>query len=197
MDVTPYLATLRENLTAAASVGDEQARRTAAVLTAALEPAARLALLNAVSDFAAEVTARLDDHVVDVRLDGKDIRVVVTPTGHDEAGADERTGPPPPPPNGESGDVSRVTLRLVEELKAKAEQAAADHGQSLNAFMTQALRGALQRGGPHHGGRGPWGDPADWHAAKRQWKQQWREDLADPGHGRGRGGSRVQGWVQP
>ena len=47
MDLTPYLRQLREDLTAAASAGDEQTRRTAAVLGVALEPAARLAIMNA------------------------------------------------------------------------------------------------------------------------------------------------------
>ena len=72
---------LREDLATAASAGDENTRRTAAVLAAALEPAARLAIMNALSDLAAEVTASLDDHVVDVRLDGRDVQVVVTGTG--------------------------------------------------------------------------------------------------------------------
>lgn len=77
MDLNPYLDTLRENLASTASAGDEQLQRAAAVLSAALEPAARLALMNALSDLAAEVTAELPGHVVDVRLDGRDLRVVV------------------------------------------------------------------------------------------------------------------------
>ncbi|MGA9311886.1 MAG: toxin-antitoxin system HicB family antitoxin, partial [Pseudonocardiaceae bacterium] len=35
MDLTPYISQLREDLTAAASAGDEQTRHTAAVLGAA------------------------------------------------------------------------------------------------------------------------------------------------------------------
>jgi hypothetical protein len=78
MDLTPYIASLREDLVTAASAGDENTRRAAEVLAAALEPAARLAIMNALSDLAAEVTASLDDHVVDVRLAGRDVQVVVT-----------------------------------------------------------------------------------------------------------------------
>ncbi|NKQ58736.1 toxin-antitoxin system HicB family antitoxin, partial [Amycolatopsis sp. K13G38] len=91
MDLTPYITSLREDLSATASAGDEQTRRTAAVLSAALEPAVRLALMNALADLAAEVTAHLPEHVVEVRLDGRDVRVVVTGTT-----TSERSAPQPP-----------------------------------------------------------------------------------------------------
>ena len=47
-------------------------------LGVALAPAARLAIMNALSDLAAEVTAALDDRVVEVRLDGRDVRIAVS-----------------------------------------------------------------------------------------------------------------------
>ena len=56
MDLTPYVSSLREDLLAAAAVGDEDTRRAATLLAGAIEPAARLALMNALSDLAAEVT---------------------------------------------------------------------------------------------------------------------------------------------
>ena len=55
MDLNSYYQSLRDDLMAAAAIGDEQFRRAAAALTTALEPATRLALMNALSDFAAEV----------------------------------------------------------------------------------------------------------------------------------------------
>src|SRR3954469_21820358 len=79
MDLSQYVNQLREDLASAAAAGDEQTRRTAALLGAAIEPAARLAIMNALSDLAAEVTAALDDRVVEVRLDGRDVRVAVSP----------------------------------------------------------------------------------------------------------------------
>lgn len=178
MDLTPYITSLREDLTATASAGDDQTRRVAAVLSAALEPSVRLALMNALSDLAAEVTAHLDDHVVEVRLDGREVRVVVTSTGgrHDEH-AERGEAPPPPPPD--SGDISRITLRLFEEIKNKAERAAAAQGVSLNTFVSQAVQGALQKGQSV--------DREAWRKAKQHWKGQWSE---------GSGGSRLHGWVQ-
>lgn len=143
MDLTPYLTSLREHLAAAASAGDEQTRRTAAVLTASLEPSARLAMMHVISDLAAEITAQLPDHVVEVRLDGRDVRVVVT-ASPGEAESTGRRQPPPPPPPGEGGEnIARMTLRMVEQIKGQAEQAAAAQGVSLNTFISQAVQGAL------------------------------------------------------
>jgi hypothetical protein len=182
MDLTPYVNQLREDLTTAASAGDEQTRHTAAVLSVALEPAARLAIMNALSDLAAEVTAALDDRVVEVRLDGRDVRVAVSSppdvgdqsAGHRASGSGE-DGPPPPfepgagPFGDAGGDIRRMTLRLIDQVKAQAERAAAEQGVSLNTWVSQAVASAL---------RGePWNDPR-WGAGDR------------------RGRNRVQGWVQ-
>jgi hypothetical protein len=155
MELDPYLAALRESLATTASAGDEQLQRAAAVLSAALEPAARLTLMNALSDLAAEITAQLPDHVVEVRLDGRDVRVVVSGSAEEPPEAAEPP-PPPPPPQEESGDISRMTLRLFEHLKTQAEQAAAAQGVSLNTFVSQAVQGALQ-GKSHRRGHGPHG----------------------------------------
>ena len=78
MDLSPYTQNLRDDLITAASVGDEDARRAAALLAGALEPATRLAIMNALSDLAAEVTGALQDTTVELRLDGRDVRVSVT-----------------------------------------------------------------------------------------------------------------------
>jgi HicB family len=167
MDLTPYVTALRDDLTTAASAGDEQTRRTAAVLAAALEPAARLAIMNALSDLAAEVTAALEDRVVELRLDGRDVRVTITGEP-----VEPTSPPPPPPPPGPdlSGDVSRITLRLLEELKAQAERAAADQGISLNSWLSQAVQGALRSRGVR-----------DWSEARHEHRH---------------GGRRMHGWVQ-
>lgn len=178
MDLTPYVNAIRDDLNTAASAGDEQTKRAAATLSAALEPATRLAMMNALSDLAAEVTAALPDQVVEVRLDGRDVRVVITDVANgDEApsatssasSADSTTSSVPPGEAG--GDISRLTLRLMEQLKGQAEQQAAAQGVSLNTFVSQAVQGALHGAGQHG----------------------W------PPRGRARtsgGGSRLHGWVR-
>ncbi|MGM1058034.1 toxin-antitoxin system HicB family antitoxin [Saccharothrix sp. Mg75] len=168
MDLSPYIAALREDLATAASAGDDNTRRTAALLSAALEPAARLALMNALSDLAAEVTAALDGLVVDVRLDGRDVQVVVT----GGAPREDREPEPREVPRPAAGDATRITLRLLDELKSKAEQAAASQGMSLNTFVAQAVQGAV---GGRRGHHKSWAPPTD-----------------QPGGS----GSRVRGWVQ-
>jgi len=169
MDLTPYVTTLRDDLTTAASAGDENTRRTAAVLAAALESAARLAIMNALSDLAAEVTAALEDRVVELRLDGRDVRVTVT-------GEPVEAATPSPPPTAADfgGDVSRITLRLFEEMKAKAERAAAQQGVSLNSWLSQAVQGALHDSG----------------------MRDWGETRHGDRHGGRHGGRRMRGWVQ-
>lgn len=177
MDLTPYIASLREDFATAASAGDENTRRTAEVLAAALEPAARLAIMNALSDLAAEVTAAQEDHVVDVRLSGRDVQVVVTARAnphHDDPRGDDL---PPVDESTAGGDMSRMTLRLFEQLKSKAEQAAAAQGVSLNTFVQQALQGALHSRNRAFGGK-------DW--GQRGWG----------GPDRGQTGSRVHGWYE-
>src|SRR5918997_5635757 len=172
MDLSQYVQRLREDLASAAAAGDEQTRRTAAVLSVALEPAARLAIMNALSDLAAEVTAALDDRVVEVRLDGRDVRVAV----NSPSDAGPRADAPPPPhepgavPLGDAGgDIRRMTLRLIDQVKNQAERAAAEQGVSLNTWVSQAVAGAL---------RGePWNEP------------HWARDNR-------RSRNRVQGWVQ-
>ncbi|MBA2473166.1 MAG: toxin-antitoxin system HicB family antitoxin [Pseudonocardiales bacterium] len=182
MDLTPYISQLREDLTAAASAGDEQTRHTAAVLGAALGPAARLAIMNALSDLAAEVTAALDDRVVEVRLDGRDVRIAVSapsdngssatgihPSDPRADGSPPSSDPGPTPFGDASGDIRRMTLRLFDQVKGQAERAAAEQGVSLNTWVSQAVAGALR------------GEP-------------WNEPRRGPDDRRGR--NRVQGWVQ-
>jgi hypothetical protein len=199
MELSPYVSALRENLTAAAAAGDEQTRTAARVLAATIEPAARLAIMNALSDLAGEVTLALEDRVVEVRLDGQDVQVVVSGAPNDQVPDDE----PPPTMTDPNGDISRITVRLLEELKTKAEEVAAARGVSLNSFVSQAVQGALQNaargrsGGQNWGGGG--GQNQNWGGGNwgnwGQWGQQSGDNDDRSGRG-GRGSSRVRGWVE-
>ncbi len=139
MNLAPYLADLDAALARTAAAGSDETRRIAELLAAALEPAARLALLTALSDLAGEVTERLAGPVVEVRLDGRDVAVVVSdlPEAEDPA--------PEPPAVEASGETSRVTLRLPEELKVRAEEAAAAQGVSLNTWLVRSVQESLER----------------------------------------------------
>lgn len=152
MDLNPYLETLRRDLEASAAPGDDDVRRAADLLTGSLEAATRLCLLEALSDAAAEITTKLDNASVEVRLRGRAADLVVS------EGAPQAP-PPPTPADAESGDVARITLRLPEALKGAVERAASAEGISVNAWLVRAIGSAVHGAGgrPAPGGRARFG----------------------------------------
>jgi len=147
MDITPYVESLRQDLAAAAEAGGPEARAAAERLALALDPAVRLALMDALSQAAAEITAELPAGSVDVRLRGREPELVV-----DVPTMPLPVPPPPPaPPSPEDAPevdeddaVARITLRLPESLKYKAEELATKGGHSLNSWIVNVLRAATQ-----------------------------------------------------
>src|SRR5215212_5847055 len=152
MDLTAYVDALREALRSAAAAGGEQARETARLLADTMDPAVRLAVLDALSAMAAEVTAALDGDVVEIRLRGRDPEVVVTPAVYEDAAEPPVTSPD----ESDDGTTARISLRLPDALKARAEAAAATAGTSLNTWLVRAVAGAVrQPAPPPTAGRGP------------------------------------------
>ena len=144
MDITPYVDSLRRDLAAAVEGASEEVRQAAERLGFALDPATRLALMEAISQAAAEITAEMPAGGVDVRLDGRDLDFVVhAPTPEPPAAP---APPAPPAPPEEEGGVVRITLRLPESVKTKAEDAAAQAGQSLNTWLVNIVRAATRDG---------------------------------------------------
>ncbi|NLV77978.1 MAG: toxin-antitoxin system HicB family antitoxin [Rhodococcus sp.] len=138
MNIDRYIDAITGSVTTAAELGDDETRRIAAALAGAAAAPARLALLGALSDMAAEVSSTLGDRTVTVRLVG-DEAVLDVHSGPEPAGGDT-----PPTFEEMTGDISRVTLRLVEQIKSRAEEAAAQNGVSLNSWVAQAVQGALR-----------------------------------------------------
>ncbi len=140
MDITPYVDSLRRDLLAAAEAGGPDAAAAAERLTFALDPAARLALMEAISQAAAEITAELPAGGVDVRLEGRELAFTV----HTPTPMAPPTPPPPPAPVEESdeGGLARITLRIPESVKARAEEKAAQAGDSLNTWLVKVVRAA-------------------------------------------------------
>lgn len=142
MDISEHTAKLHNDLIAAAELGDDQTRRIAASLATAIEPSIRLALLAAATDLAKEVSSALENREVKVRLDGNEILVDVQKDDSTRA-ADDATESTYSFDD-VSGDISRVTLRMMEQIKARAEEAATQNGVSLNSWVSQAVQGALR-----------------------------------------------------
>jgi hypothetical protein len=141
MDLSPYVDSLRRDLMAAAAAGTEETRRTAELLAGAMEPAARLAILDALSTATADVTAALNGVTVEVRLHGREPRISVD---HLETEPEPEAGVgQPAPPVDESDGTARVTLRLPESVKARTEEAATRAGISVNSWLVRAVTRAL------------------------------------------------------
>lgn len=158
MELTPYVESIQRDLSAAAEVAGEQARTAAERLTAALDAAVRLALLDALSTASEEITRDLAPGSVEVRMRGREPSFVVTPPP-----APEPPAPPTPPGfqlttpggsltisaggGGESDQgTSRITLRLPETLKAQVEEASAAEGISVNAWLVRTIATAISGG---------------------------------------------------
>lgn len=151
MDLTPYVDTLRRELAVAAEAGGDEARELAERLTAPLESATRLTMLNVLSAAMDEITRELAPGSVDVRLRGLDPDFVVTPPPTDGGALVGPAAPvehfkTPAPADGDEGGAARVNLRLPAHLKARAEEAASREGLSVNAWLVRAVSAAVDGG---------------------------------------------------
>ena len=142
MDITPYVESLRSSLVSAADSAGDETRQAAERLGFALDSSSRLAIMEAVSQAAAEITSEMPNGGVDVRLNGRDLDFLV----HVAAPTPPAPPPPPAPEEVEEGGMSRITLRIPESVKTKAEDAAAKSGQSLNTWLVNVVRAATRDG---------------------------------------------------
>lgn len=150
MDITPHVEALRQDLARAAEVGGIEVEVAAERLLAALEPAVRLALMDLLSQAAAEISEQLPGVAIDVRLKGREPAFVVAGAPQPEP-AHEAAPPPEEPQDTDADDgVARITLRLPEALKTRAEALAASRGQSLNTWLVTAARAAAGQDGPRN-----------------------------------------------
>jgi hypothetical protein len=149
MDLTPYIDALRHDLAVAADAGGEEARALAERLTAPLESAVRLVLLDALAAAAGEITRDLAPGSVDLRLRGREPSFVVTAPPADRP-FDEPGAPPGPPPSAarstadaDDGAMTRINVRLPQDLKDRVEAAAGEAGISVNAWLVRSAAAAL------------------------------------------------------
>ena len=154
MNLTPYVELLRRELAVAAAASSDEARALAERLTAPLESAIRLTLLEALSAATAEITRDLAPGSVHLRLNGRDADFVVTPAVTERsAAADQHTDASPrstidetATAAGDKGATSRINLRLPDDLKTRVEEAAARERLSVNSWLVRAAAAAVE---PH------------------------------------------------
>jgi len=148
MELSPYVEGLRRELGSLTRFASDDVIQVAARLAEALDSSVRLTLLEVLSAAAAEITTRLDDAVIDVRLSAGEPEFVVTTVP--QHAAEE---PGPVPDAGEEAGTARVTLRLSEALKARVEAQAAAEGVSVNSWLAHAAIRALEGSGSTRGPR--------------------------------------------
>ena len=142
MDLSQYVENLRRELAVTADAGGEDARALAERLTAPLESAVRLMLLDALSAAADEITRELAPGSVELRLRAGEPDFVVMPAPSDEP---VEPATDAPPPDVDEGATARINLRLPEQLKAGVEQAASRERLSVNAWLVRVAAAALGR----------------------------------------------------
>jgi hypothetical protein len=137
MNLNPYAENLRRELAVAAAAGGDEAAALAERLTAPLDSALRLMLLEALSDAADEITRELAPGSVEVRLRAGEPEFVVTqPPAAEPAEA-------PAPPEIDEAATARINLRLPERLKEGVEEAAGRERLSVNSWLVRAIAASL------------------------------------------------------
>jgi hypothetical protein len=129
--LTRFQATLEQQMALAG--GDQAVEAAAVALLAAAQPALRALGFELAEQAAAEVRAQLPGYAVDVVLEQGEPALRLRSAEAPGRG-----------PADEAADA-RITLRLSPRLKEIVEEAAAEHGESLNAWLIRTLS--------THGGR--------------------------------------------
>lgn len=159
MDLTPYVTALGNELAVAAEAGGPEARALAERLAAPLESAVRLTLLDALSAAASEITRDLAPGSVELRLRGREPSFVVTLPAdppYDEPDTSTAAAPLRGSPEGDDSAMTRINLRLWQDLKDRVEEAAREAGLSVNAWLVRSAAAALEGGaGSHRSDRRP------------------------------------------
>jgi hypothetical protein len=142
MDLTPYIDSLRRELVMVAETGSDEMRDLAERLWAPLDSMTRIAMLEALSAAADEITGELAPGSVEVRLRGREPEFVVTPPPPADRPVED--APPSVPVDEDESGTTRLTLRLPNHLKPHIDEAAARAGLSVNAWLVRAVAAAVQ-----------------------------------------------------
>jgi len=159
MDLTSYVTALGNELAVAAEAGGPEARALAERLAAPLDSAIRLTLLDALSDAASEITRDLAPGSVELRLRSREPSFVVTqpPTeGPYDEPEEAAAGIPLRGVPEDDSAMTRINLRLGQDLKDRVDEAAREAGLSVNAWLVRSASAALEgRAGGQRSDRRP------------------------------------------
>ncbi len=160
MDLRPYIDNIQRQLAIAAEGGGDEARVVADRLIVPLDSIVRLTLQDVLALAAEEITLELAPGSVELRLRGRDPEFVVTAPPLDHLADDDANMAPQLAPREaarheaaepDDGGMSRINLRMPDQLKARVESAASRDGLSVNAWLVRAAASTLDRGDPDPG----------------------------------------------
>lgn len=168
MDLSSYIESVRAGVQNAAALADDHTKQVAENLGTAVASASRLALLQAISDAAAEISTELAPGSVEVRMHGSEPTFVVSaPSSHDdvtmllpEPDPEATTAEPTTTDPGDADEAqARVSLRLPQSVKEKVDVYADADGVSTNTWLLHRVLEALaERANPRRGRPGDgWG----------------------------------------
>jgi hypothetical protein len=140
MELTPHIEAIRADL-ASLLGADEEVSNAMERVARALDATLQLRLLEVLGEGALELTEQLPVGHAEVRVAGRDARLVYV-------------GPPEPPPAppapDDEGAPARLTVRMPDALKGSIEDAAETIGVSVNAWLVQSAQSALERATEQH-----------------------------------------------
>jgi len=138
MNLTIILESLQEDLQGVAELGDDRVANVARRLSDTLASSLRLKLFDVLSQAAVELSSKLPNGHVEVRLAGQEPEFVYVEAAAGESGmaAEELS--------------ARITLRLPDSLKNAVEKAAAREGVSTNTWLIRAIARATESRPTHH-----------------------------------------------
>ena len=128
MQLQRFIDSLKADLSAVAELGDDATADAASRLVVSLQASFGMRLLDALSEAALELTEKLPNGHIEVRLTGPDPELIYV---SEEPEATVTAA--------EEGLTARITLRLPEALKASVEVAASREGVSVNTWIVRAL----------------------------------------------------------
>ena len=133
METGSFLDAVEADLETSAT-GDAEATAEAVRLSRALRSSLQLRLFDAMGQAALELSEQMASGHVEVRLAGRDVELVYV--------AEEPMSTSSPLEDDEG--TTRLTLRMPESLKSQVERAAGREGRSTNAWLVDAVKGALE-----------------------------------------------------
>jgi hypothetical protein len=152
MQLDRFVDDIARQMALAAAAGGSEAESLAERLVLPLRSAVRLALLDALSAAADELTLELAPGSVEVRLRGGEPSFVIEGVAATPPAAAPDAAPvhgPVDAPAGERDEAaSRINLRMPDSLKARVEAAALREGRSVNAWLVRAAAAALGPSAP-------------------------------------------------